>query len=67
MLPASDGRTSYTRVLDVLERATGDRAMHVTLETAVTAPALSTFLVQADMLYFVRQGKSLTAVELRQM
>jgi len=65
--PGPDGRTSYTRVLDVLERATGNPAMHVTIETSVTTPAFSTFLVQGDMLYFVRQARSLTAVDLRQM
>jgi hypothetical protein len=65
--PAPDGRTTYTRVLDVLERATGNQAMHVTLEQSVTSPAFGTFLVRGDMLYYVRQRKSLTAVELQQM
>ncbi len=60
-----DGRTSYVRELDVLERATGNPALHVTLDPAVSGPAYGTFLVCTDMLYFVREGRTVTAVELR--
>jgi hypothetical protein len=61
---ARDGETTYTRVLDVVERDSGDVAMHVTLDDAVSTPAYGSFLVQADTLYFVRERKTLSAVPL---
>jgi hypothetical protein len=61
---ARDGGTPYTRVLEVVERDTGNVAMHVTLDSAVSTPAYGSFLVQAGTLYFVRERKTLSAVPL---
>ena len=56
----------YAQVIDVVERDSGTPVMHATLNPAVSTPALGSFLVQADMLYFVRDRKTLTAVRLRE-
>jgi hypothetical protein len=62
---ARDGRSPCTQMMDVVERASGTMAMHVTLDPEVSIPALGSFLVQGDTLYFVRERKTLAAVQLR--
>jgi hypothetical protein len=55
----------YTQVMDVVERTSGTLAMRVTLDPAVSTPASGSFLVHAGTLYFVREKRTLTAVQLR--
>jgi hypothetical protein len=62
---AGDARTSYARLMDVVERSSGNTVMHVSLDASLPAPAPDSFLMHADTLYFVRERKRLTAVELR--
>ncbi len=59
------GSGPYTQVMDVVERPSGTRAMHVTLDPSVSTPAFGSFLVQAGTLYFVRGKNTLEAVRLR--
>ena len=65
--PVRDERSPYAQEMEVVERASGARAMHVTLDPAVSSPASGAFLLQAGTLYFVREKKTLTAVRLREM
>jgi len=57
--------TSSAQVMDVVERASGNLAMHVTLNPSVSTPAFGSFLVHSGTLYFVREQKTLAAVQLR--
>ena len=52
--PARAGRSRYIQVMDVVERPSGTVAMRVTLDPAVSTPALGSFLVHSGTLYFVR-------------
>ncbi len=58
-------KSPYTRVMELVERSSEASAMHLTLDPAVLAPALGSFLVHAGTLYFVREKKTLAAVRLR--
>jgi hypothetical protein len=62
---ARAGATTYSQVLDIVDRDSGTRVMHETLDESVASPSFDTFLVQADTLYFVSDRKTLSAVELR--
>ena len=63
---ARDGGSPFAQMMDVVERTSGTVAMHVTLDPAVSMPALGSFLVHSGMLYFVRERKTLAAVRLRE-
>ena len=62
---AGDARASYARSMDVVERSSGRAVLHVSLDASLPAPLPDSFLLHADTLYFVRERKTLTAVELR--
>ncbi|HEX7572052.1 MAG TPA: DUF4905 domain-containing protein [Bacteroidota bacterium] len=58
-------KSPYAQVMEVVERSSEASAMRLTLDPAVSTPALGSFLVHAGTLYFVREKKTLTAVRLR--
>jgi hypothetical protein len=58
-------KSPYSQVMEVVERPSGASAMHVTVDPAVSTPGSGSFLVNAGILYFVRDKKTLSAVRLR--